>query len=52
MRKLGTKTTLVFSRADGEVFWLLLSSSVSLLSRGTVQPENTYCCTLKVTGQD
>ena len=36
---------------DGEGYWLLLSSSVSLLSDGTVQPENTYFCILKVTGQ-
>ena len=31
--------------------WSLLPSSVSLLSGGTVQPENTYSCILKVTGQ-
>ena len=36
---------------DGEAYWLLLPSSVSLLSDGTVQPENTYFCILKVTGQ-
>ena len=47
----GTKTNLVFSPADGEASWLLLPSSVSLLSGGTVQPENTYSCILKVTGQ-
>ena len=29
---------------DGEAFWLLLLSLVSLLSGGTVQPENTYSC--------
>ena len=31
--------------------WSLLPSSVSLLSGGTVQPENTYSCILKVIGQ-
>ena len=41
------KTTPV----DGEVSWSLLPSSVSLLSGGTVQPENTYSCILKVRGQ-
>ena len=44
----GTKTTLVFLSADREVSWLLLSSSVSLLSDSTVQPENTYSCIIKV----
>ena len=47
----GTKTILVFLHADGEASWLLLPSLVSLLSGGTVQPENTYSCILKVTGQ-
>ena len=47
----GTKTTPVFLPADGEASWLLLPSSVSLLSGGTVQPENTYSCILHVTGQ-
>ena len=51
MREHGTKTTPVFLPADGEASWSLLSSSVSLLSGGTVQPENTYSCILKVTGQ-
>ena len=51
MREHGTKTTPVFLPADGEASWLLLPSSVSLLSGGTVQPENTYSCILKVTGQ-
>ena len=51
MRKHGTKTTPVFSPADGEASWLLLPSSVSLLSGGTVQPENTDPHILKVTGQ-
>ena len=46
----GTKTTLVFLPADREASWLLLPSSVSLLSGGTVQPENTYSHILKVTG--
>ena len=51
MREHRTKTTLVFSPADGEASWSLLPSSVSLLSGGTVQPENTYSRILKVTGQ-
>ena len=51
MRKHSTKTTSVFLPADGEASWLLLPSLVSLLSGNTVQPENTYSCILKVTGQ-
>ena len=51
MREHGTKTNLVFLTADGEASWLLLLSSVSLLSGGTVQPGNTYSCILKVIGQ-
>ena len=51
MREHGTKTTPVFLPADGEASWSLLSSSVSLLSGATVQPENTYSHLLKVTGQ-
>ena len=51
MREHGTKTTPVFLPADGEASWSLLPSSVSLLSGGTVQPENTYSCILKVTSQ-
>ena len=47
----GTKTILVFLLADREASWLLLPSSVSLLAGGTVQPENTFSCILKVTGQ-
>ena len=47
----GTKTILVFLPGDGETSWSLLPSSVSLLSSGTVQPENAYSCILKVTGQ-
>ena len=50
MREHGTKTTLVFLRADVEVSWLLLPSLVSLLSGGTLQPENTYSRILKLTG--
>ena len=42
---------LVFLPADGEAPWLLLPSSVSLLSGSTEQPENTYYCILKLTGQ-
>ena len=37
--------------AGGDASWLLLSSMVSLLSGGTLQPENTNSCILKVTGQ-
>ena len=37
--------------ADGEAYWWLLSSVISLLSGGTVQPENTYSCILKLTCQ-
>ena len=44
------KTTPVFLRVDGEACWSLLPSSVSVLSGGTVQPENTCSCILKVTG--
>ena len=51
MREHGTKTTPVFLTADGEASWSLLPSSVSLLSGGTLQPESTYSCILKVTGQ-
>ena len=51
MRKHDTKTTPVFLPADGEASWSLLPSSVFLLLGNTVQPENTYCCILKVTGQ-
>ena len=47
----GTKTILIFIPADGETSWLILPSLVSLLSGSTVQPENTYSCILKVTGQ-
>ena len=47
----GTKNTLVFLPNDGEASWLLLLSSLSLLSCGIVQPENTYSCILKVTCQ-
>ena len=51
MRKHVTKTTPVFLPSDGEVSWSLLPSSVSLLPGGTVQPENTHSCILKVTRQ-
>ena len=51
MHEHGTKTTLVFLPADGEASRSLLPSSVSLLSGGTLQPENTSSCILKVTGQ-
>ena len=45
------KTTPVFLPTNGEASWLLTSSLVFLLSSGTVQPENTYSCILKMTGQ-
>ena len=51
MRKHGTKAIPVFLPADREAFCWLLPSLVSLLSNGTVQPENTYSHILKVTGQ-
>ena len=47
----GTKTTPVFLHADGGAAGSLLPDFVSLLSDGTVQPENTYSCIHKVTGQ-
>ena len=51
MHEHGIKTTPVFLRADGDASWSLLPNSVSLLSGGTMQPENTYTRILKVTGQ-
>ena len=51
MHEHGTKTTPVFLQADVEASWSLLPILVSLLSGGTVQPENTYSRILKVTGQ-
>ena len=39
MCKHGTKAAPVFLPADVEASWSLLSSLVSLLSGGTVQPE-------------
>ena len=51
MHKHGTKTTPVFLTADGEASLMLLPSSVSLQSGGTVQVENSDSCILKVTGQ-
>ena len=51
MHEHDTKTNLLFLPADGEASWLLLLSSVSLLSGGTVQSGNTYSCILEVTGQ-
>ena len=51
MRKYGTKTTLLFLTADREASWWRIPSSVSLLSDGTVQPENTYSHILEVIGQ-
>ena len=51
MREHGTKTTLVFFPTDGEASRSLLPGSVSLLSGGTVEPENTYSSILKAAGQ-
>ena len=51
MCKHCTKTNPVFLPADGKASWLLLSSSVPLLSGSTVQPENSYSSILKVTRQ-
>ena len=51
MHEHGSKTTVVFLPADEEASWLLLPSLISWLSGGIVQPENTYFCILKVTGQ-
>ena len=42
---------LVFLPVDGEATQLLLPSSVSLISGNKVQPENTYSCIHKMTGQ-
>ena len=50
MHEHDTKTTPVFLPAGGEAYWSL-PSPVSLLSGNIVQPENTYCRILKVTGQ-
>ena len=49
MCELGPKTIPVFLVADGDASWLLLSSSLSIIPGGTVQPENTYSCIPKVT---
>ena len=51
MHEHGTKTTPEFLPADGEASWSLLPSLVSLPLGGPVQPENTYSCILKVTGE-
>ena len=51
MREHGTKTIPVCLPADGEAFWSLLRSLVSLLSGGTMQRENTYSRILKVKSQ-
>ena len=51
MREHGTKTIPVFLPVDGEASWSVLPSSVSLLSGGTMQPENTYSRILKAAGQ-
>ena len=38
MCELGPKTIPVFLVADGDASWLLLSSSLSIIPGGTVQP--------------
>ena len=48
---MALKLPRCFLPADGEPLWWLLPSSVSLLSGGTVQPENIYSLILKVTGE-
>ena len=50
-KKLNHGDETVFLPADGEASWLLLPSSVFLLSGSTVQPENSYSHILRVTGQ-
>ena len=47
----GTKTIPLFLPADREASWSLLPSLVSLLSDGTIEPENIYSYILKVTAQ-
>ena len=42
MLEHSTKTTPVLLPTDGEASWSLLPSLVSLLSDGTVQPENLF----------
>ena len=42
MHEHNTKITPVLLPVDGEASLLLLPGLVSLLSGGTVQPENTY----------
>ena len=51
MHNHGTKTTSVFLPADGEEFWSLLPSLVSLLLGGREQPEKPNSHILKLTGQ-
>ena len=41
----------LITEPDWEASWLLLPSSVSLISGAIVQPENIYYSILKVTGQ-
>ena len=38
----GTKTSPVFLPVDGKAYWLVHPGWVSLVSCGTVQPENNY----------
>ena len=47
----GTKTIQVFLPTDGEAYWSLFLSPVSLLPGSTGQPTNTFSGILKVTGQ-
>ena len=47
----GVRIISVFLPADGEASWSLFPNLVSILTGGTMQPENTNSCILKVTGQ-
>ena len=51
MSNMALKLPQYFLPIVREASWLLFPSSVSLLSGGNGQPENTYLCILKVTGQ-
>ena len=42
---------MVFLPAGGEASYFLIPSLISLPLGGTLKPENTYSCILKVTGQ-
>ena len=48
--EIAVENTPVFLLTDGEASWLLLASSVSLLSGSTIHLKNTYSRIFKVTG--